>query len=608
MWPFPAEDQDPWYNVFLSMVQAMDASGYAAREDRQLLLGGGGNVEFTASSGLITWNNDFLIFSTISGFLFTIPVGSVTLADGQIAYTIVNRSPTGNATLAFTVADNAPNTDGALIFAIRNGSSVYWRNGSKSDDGVPGNIFAGGGGGGGGGNTLNGAYDQGGAGAGRTITADADAVVINGASDANAVLEIGKPGGTGDGIVVTQSGSGRAINVASGDVVVGTLSGMSFPGQISVGTATNAGVTVRDTALGVETEIFSGNASGTSAGQVGTNTNHPLEFYTNALVKWNIQTNGDLDAELNGQVVRAGVVDISHEPGADDNLNHIVGGNGSLAPVSPSNKGHIRYNESTNKWQYSENTASYVDFDSGGGGGLPATIGVQFAALIEDPANTPKFAVLTQDMIQPAFVVTLNLFGTNIFEVGDDIVNPSFTVSYANGTPASATIDDGAGPSPGVPLTGGFTGGTIPETYSSSAGSDANGEQQVFDVVATSTLGITKGDTDTATWLPRVFWDDIPDAAYTEAFIEAMAGNELRSSRNKTISYNTGASEYMFYAFPTDYGGGTPSFIDQATGFAAGFTKVAPSVSVTNSFGNIQTYEIWRSNNPNLGARTIDVS
>lgn len=669
MWPFPAIDQDPWYESFSSMVSAMDASGYAAREDRQLLLGGGGIVEFTSSSGLLSWGANFEIFSTVSGFVFTIPAGSVTLVDGEVAYAVVTRAPTQNLTLSMIVANTVPNTDGALIFGVRRGSSVYWRNGSKSDDGIPGNIFAGGAGGtdadavhvnaggeingvvtnkatpvaadviliedsedsfnkksitltnllsgGGGGNTLDEAYDQGGAGVGRTITADTDAVTINGGSDVNEVLTLTKPGGSGDIVSVTHSGTGDGLILSTNTgkaITIGSRSGFVYPSQINIGVpfASDPGITIRDTTNSVEVELYAGNVLGDDTATLGTNTNHPIRIYTNDLVQWSFEQAGSFESTLNALSLRASILDFAHEPGADDNENYLVGGNGSSAAVSASDTGRLIYDESTNKWRYSEDGSSYADC-FGAGAGLPATLGVQFAALIEDPANTPKFAVLTQDMIQPAFAVTLNLDGTNTFEVGNDIVNPTFTVSYSppSAIIAAATIDDGAGPSPGVALISPYTAGTITETYSSLAGAAANGETQVFDVSADSTLGITKGDTDTATWLPRVFWDALEDAAYTEAFIEGMANSALASSRNRTFTLDTGTGSpdlYMFYAFPTAYGTGTPAFFDDDSGFAAGFSKVAPSVSVTNGFGNTQTYEIWRSNNPNLEVRTIVVS
>ena len=50
-WNFPEEDQDPFYDDFEDMVNAMDASGTAAREDRNIVLMGGGEFSFDDATG-----------------------------------------------------------------------------------------------------------------------------------------------------------------------------------------------------------------------------------------------------------------------------------------------------------------------------------------------------------------------------------------------------------------------------------------------------------------------------------------------------------------------------------------------------------------------------
>lgn len=146
-WPYPTKDSDPWFDGFESMTGAMDASGYAAREDRNILISGGGMVSFTASTGLLAWSAAIVVMSPIAGFKLTVPAGSVTLVDGACLYVNVTRAPLGNASLSSFVAGQVPNTDSALLLAIRNGSAVYFRNGSQVDDGDSKSLFAGSGGG-----------------------------------------------------------------------------------------------------------------------------------------------------------------------------------------------------------------------------------------------------------------------------------------------------------------------------------------------------------------------------------------------------------------------------------------------------------------------------
>ena len=147
-WPFPAENVDPWFDQFDDMVTAMDASGYAAREDRNLLMGKGGIVSFTESTGILAWDAPFEIYSTIRGFIFTIPVGSVTLQDGELFYVDIVRSPSVGAPVVPVVSTQVPPSDTAVVIAIRRGFDVFFRFGKKIGDGESFNVFEGGGGGG----------------------------------------------------------------------------------------------------------------------------------------------------------------------------------------------------------------------------------------------------------------------------------------------------------------------------------------------------------------------------------------------------------------------------------------------------------------------------
>lgn len=149
LWPYPSKDLDPWFDGFESMVGAMDASGYASREDRNILISEGGNVAFTASTGLLSWSAAIVFLSTISGYKLTLGAASVNLLDGECLYVNATRSPTGNVSLSPLVAGTVPNTDSAMLLAVRNGTSVYFKNGSQVSDGQSKSLFSSGGGGGG---------------------------------------------------------------------------------------------------------------------------------------------------------------------------------------------------------------------------------------------------------------------------------------------------------------------------------------------------------------------------------------------------------------------------------------------------------------------------
>jgi len=141
MWPYPGRNEDPWFDGFESLVTALDASGYAAREDRNIIFGGGGDVTWDAGTGTLTWNADIVLYSMIAGFRLSIPAGSISLPDTQVLYVNATRSPIVSATLGVATAGSVPNTNSAMALAIRVGSTIYWRWGAKIETGETLNMF-----------------------------------------------------------------------------------------------------------------------------------------------------------------------------------------------------------------------------------------------------------------------------------------------------------------------------------------------------------------------------------------------------------------------------------------------------------------------------------
>jgi hypothetical protein len=140
-WPYPDKDTDPWFEKFASMTEAMDASGYAAREDRNIIFGGGGNVTWDAGSSTLSWASDIVAFSMIAGFKLSIPAGSIFLTDSNVLYADLVRSPVDNSAIGIVSASSSPNTNNSIALAIRSGSTVYWRWGSKIESGETLNMF-----------------------------------------------------------------------------------------------------------------------------------------------------------------------------------------------------------------------------------------------------------------------------------------------------------------------------------------------------------------------------------------------------------------------------------------------------------------------------------
>lgn len=160
--PFPDEDQDPWYEAFVAFANAIDASLFASREDRNVILHGGGVFLFNSTTGLLTWSSSIDIVDAPTGFLWQVSAGEVSLQDGEWLFVDLPRGLTQNRSLSpQTPASTLPPTDTAFGIALRIGSNIYFRNGRLLAAGSSATVLefettAGGGGGGGGGSSLTG--------------------------------------------------------------------------------------------------------------------------------------------------------------------------------------------------------------------------------------------------------------------------------------------------------------------------------------------------------------------------------------------------------------------------------------------------------------------
>ena len=142
-WPFPAENQDPWYDAFRDMVGQMDASGYSAREDRQLIMAGGGLWSFDGAGDLLSWDDTLEVVSPIAGFRMEVAAGSVDMEDGDVLYIDLTRAPSTNVTTSAVSASQVPSSDTAYVIAVRRGASVYFRHGFSIPSGSSRELFSG---------------------------------------------------------------------------------------------------------------------------------------------------------------------------------------------------------------------------------------------------------------------------------------------------------------------------------------------------------------------------------------------------------------------------------------------------------------------------------
>lgn len=154
-WPYPAENQNLWYEAFTFMIESLDASGFAAREDRSIMLMGGGTITWQATGSQLVWSQPMRIVSPISGFLLSLPAATVTLAEGQFLYATLVRAPTRTQNLVPTVGNQVPSTDTDILLAVRVGDDLYFRTGLRLLDGETSDGVSPGAGGGGGGGAVS---------------------------------------------------------------------------------------------------------------------------------------------------------------------------------------------------------------------------------------------------------------------------------------------------------------------------------------------------------------------------------------------------------------------------------------------------------------------
>lgn len=140
--PYPERNAEPFYEAFVAMVEALDRMLTGAKEDRNLILGGGGRITWQlapgGASGELAWSAPLEVYTPTTGLLETIPAGSVQIQEGQVAYVRVIRQPQTSPTLAPLVASRIDLDAGQgdpYVLGIRRGDRVFLRTGHSLGDG-----------------------------------------------------------------------------------------------------------------------------------------------------------------------------------------------------------------------------------------------------------------------------------------------------------------------------------------------------------------------------------------------------------------------------------------------------------------------------------------
>lgn len=204
--------------------------------------------------------------------------------------------------------------------------------------------------------------------------------------------------------------------------------------------------------------------------------------------------------------------------------------------------------------------------------------------------------LLYVDMLINSFGLTN--FPGNVVEIGSSVTTLQFGWAV-NKLPTTQTLS-GANITTST-VTPGTT--TAVRTPSPALNPGSTGTSYTF------TLTITDGvqtpvRNATLTFLNNLHWGDaVIPGVINSTFVNTLSKG-LQASKVKTFVSNAGVNTYAWYACRSVLG--TPTFI--ANGFQGGFELAAAGVSVTNSSGFSENYDVWRSTNANIGPVTIEVS
>lgn len=145
-WSIPKENADPWFDPFVALMEDVDESVYAAREDRNVVAMCTGCDRFDSTSGLLSWDAA-IEFASSNGTLWTLAAGSDTVGEGESMYVTLTRYPTSNVTLTTETTSNlagvagASDEQGLYVLCVRRNNVIYWRPGLFRADKTKG-LFA----------------------------------------------------------------------------------------------------------------------------------------------------------------------------------------------------------------------------------------------------------------------------------------------------------------------------------------------------------------------------------------------------------------------------------------------------------------------------------
>lgn len=232
---------------------------------------------------------------------------------------------------------------------------------------------------------------------------------------------------------------------------------------------------------------------------------------------------------------------------------------------------------------------------AGGGGGFSPPAGsFPGQTLVWDGTDyIPDF--ILADVVVPPYDQTLTST-IDIVEVNQEVIDPDFTATYEL-APTEASITDDVFSTP-TDVTSTPTSFTSPHTYSKSAYGD------VVTFTLTATQGYVNKSVDyQIAWGQKVYYGTFPNDGQTgESFVKSLIGQPVVNNKNVGFGINAGVDEKIYYACRSAYG----DMIFTIHSIEGWFTKT-DTFDITNDFGFTESYDLYESDDDNLGAVNIFV-
>lgn len=223
----------------------------------------------------------------------------------------------------------------------------------------------------------------------------------------------------------------------------------------------------------------------------------------------------------------------------------------------------------------------------GGGGGFnpPAGTSPGQTLIWTGSGYAPEFYE-TDDLIPPLQVL---LTGTTLAEVNQTLLHPAFTAAYSE-TPTSALLKDSDNNTNQSVV-------STPTSFSSvySFTKTAFGDTVTFTLTATEGHN-TKTSQVVTTWAQKLYWGTGTAGQTGASFITGLVGSAITTDKLFSFNIIPGSTEKIYFACRSAYG----AVIFTVDGIQGGFTKTQ-TVAVTNGFGFTENYDLYESDQVNLG-------